>query len=531
VIRNASLILYYLGIAACAGAQTTVEGTIVSTAGAGVASANVQLMSTTLGKNYSVTADARGQFVIEDVKAGTYVFGYFASHYLMAIRLSPPVVQIADGGGPVKLEGHMDPMPRISGRVVDTDGEPVRKARVSLMPGIRVDTDGSGRFELPANPGTFLLSVAAPVDMKGPAPDPDSGRARVWARTFYPGVTLQDTASKITLRVGDVLDVQIKMEAVPAHDVRGVLLNPDGTAAAHVAITLADDLPPAEGRRTQSDSDGAFEFKGVADGEWYVWGGRQDGVAKPRAGAWIDIAGKDIEGLNMALAVPFAVRGRVVTEAPDGTPALQSPLVAVVPHAGSRHTESAPLMTFMLMPPPTGSLQATKAQQRMVGAFLLNQELAISAEPDATGNFTLPDVDAGRYRIAATVPPAPYYLDSIRLGEIDVASAEVEISSGTVPITVVYKTNGGSVTGTVDNCSLGTVLLVPVEPERQSFGFLRSARCNASGRYQIAAVRPGDYYAVPFAGNATSPSLDAALYGPGNRITVRAGETTLADLH
>ncbi len=527
MIRNASLILYYLGIAACAGAQTRVEGTIVSTAGAGVASANVQLMSTTLGKSYSVTADARGHFVIEDVKAGTYVFGYFASHYLMAIRLSPPIVQIADGGGPVRLEGHMDPMPRISGRVVDADGEPVPKAHVSLMPGIRVDTDGSGRFELPANPGTCVLSVTPAIDMKAPAPDPDSGRARVWTRTYYPGVALQETASKITLRLGDLLDVQIKMQAVAAHDVRGVLLNTDGTPATKVAITLAEDLPPAEGRRTVSDGEGAFEFRGVPDGEWYL-GARPE---KLRAGTWINVAGQDIEHLKMTLGAPFTVHGRVVTEAPDSTPALQSPLVSVVPHAGSRHRESAPLMSFMLMPPQTGTLQAAKAQQRMVGAFLLNQELAISAEPDAAGNFTLPDVDAGRYRIAATVPPAPYYLDSIRMGEIDVASAEVEISSGAVPITVVYKTNSGSVNGTVDNCSLGTVLLVPVEPERQSFGFLRSARCNVSGRYQIAAVRPGDYYAVPFAGNSGALSLDASLYGPGNRITVRAGETTVADLH
>jgi hypothetical protein len=269
-----------------------------------------------------------------------------------------------------------------------------------------------------------------------------------------------------------------------------------------------------------------FEFKGVADGEWRL-GAARDML---RAGTWIDIAGKDIERVKMTLAAPFTLRGRVVSEAPDGTPALQSLLVSVVPHAGSRHRDSAPLMSFMLMPPPTGSLQAAKAQQRMVGAFLLNEELAVSADADGAGNFNLPDVYAGGYRIAARIPPAPYYLDSIRMGEIDVASAEVEFSSGAAPITVVYRANGGSVSGSVEKCDSGTVLLVPVEPERQRFGFLHSSRCDKNGRYQIGAVRPGDYYALPFTGNGTAPSLDASLYGPSNRITVRAGETTMVDL-
>ena len=205
------------------------------------------------------------------------------------------------------------------------------------------------------------------------------------------------------LRLGDVLDVQIKLQDVPAHDVRGVLLNPDGTPAAKVAITLAEDLPPAEGTRTVSDGEGAFEFKGVADWEWYLWAARE----MLRAGTWISVAGQDIERVKLRLAAPFTVWGRVVTEAPDGTPALQAPLVSVIPHAGSGRREWGRLLNFMLMTPPPGNSLASKAQQRMVRSFLLNEELAISAEPDAAGNFSLPDFDAGGYRIVAMAAPPP----------------------------------------------------------------------------------------------------------------------------
>jgi hypothetical protein len=475
-------------------------------------------VSPSQGKGYSVTSDARGQFVIEDVQAGTYSFAFFAAGYMMAEKAGLQTVQIGSTGNAVIVEGQMAPMPGVTGRVVDGDGDPVAKARVSLTPGSHVATDGRGRFELPANPGRWVLSVTPAVDMKAPLPDPDSGRAQVWTRTYYPGVSAQEAASKITLRPGDVLDVQIKMQVVAAHDVRRVLLNPDGSPAAKVGIMLAEDLPPAEGTRTVTDGEGAFEFKSVGDGEWYVGTARE----KLRAGTWVHVAGEDLERVKLRLAAPFAVHGRVVAEASDGVPALQAPLVAIVPRAGSGHVESTPLANVLLM-------QRTKAMQQGMRSFLLNDELAILGEPDGAGNFSLVDVEKGGYRVVALAPAPPYYLDAIRFGEVDVASGEIEMSSAEIPITVVYKANGGMLSGTADGCASGTVLLVPVEPERRWFGFLHSARCDAAGRYRIGEVRPGDYYALPFPGG-TAITLDESLYGPGNRITVRAGESTTADL-
>lgn len=116
------------------------------------------------------------------------------------------------------------------------------------------------------------------------------------------------------------------------------------------------------------------------------------------------------------------------------------------------------------------------------------------------------------------------------MGQTGVGGPEVELSSGAVPVTVVYKTNGGAVRGTVEKCASGPVLLVPQETARQWLGFLRAARCDSNDRCGITGVRPGEYYALAFAGDGPLPELDEGLLNQAGKITVRAGEASWADL-
>jgi hypothetical protein len=65
-------------------------------------------------------------------------------------------------------------------------------------------------------------------------------------------------------------------------------------------------------------------------------------------------------------------------------------------------------------------------------------------------------------------------------------------------------------------------------------GFFYSAPCDANDRYEIGAVRPGEYYALAFAGGDPDPwyrsRWDDALLNQAARVTVRAGEASSADL-
>ncbi|SPF36375.1 conserved exported hypothetical protein [Candidatus Sulfopaludibacter sp. SbA4] len=525
-------------LAACAMAQT-VEGSVVnSVTGNSIAAMQVEIRPASGKTSYSTSTDAQGHFLVEGVQAGSYTAGASSPDY--SPSGSPSVFQVTAGGNPVKLEVRMMPLPRISGRVVDGRGDGVAGARLELMGAGRLlegSTDATGRFELRPLPGGYILSVIPPSDWKPPDPEPDNDRVLVWTRTFYPGVTLLEAASRIVAQAGVVADIEVKLLAVPVHAVRGVLLNPDGTPAPKLAIALSEEAgQPAH--RAQSQSDGAFEFPAVVDGEWRLAAEGENGGVKLRVAQWIEMAGHNLEGVKLRLSPPFTVRGQVVMETSKGMPAPSLPSVSLVPHAG-RTGREAWMANWMHRPEmhfvePAAANSPGGAATNQMHAEILDSFLfggAVSARPDADGNFSLPNVYPGRYRIVPMPPPAlPYYLDAVRMGETDLAAAEVEISSGAVPIAVVYQTNGGAVRGTVEKCASGTVLLVPQDTARQWLGFLRAAQCDSNDRYGIAGVRPGEYYALAFAGNGPLPELDDGLLKQAGKVTVRAGEASWADL-
>jgi len=165
---------------------------------------------------------------------------------------------------------------------------------------------------------------------------------------------------------------------------------------------------------------------------------------------------------------------------------------------------------------------------KSAGAFL-------TGIPDAKGDFQIQNVYPGPYQILSGPSPPQYYLDSIRIGGRDALESGVEILPGAQPLTVVYKPGGGAVRGTVENCAAGTVRLLPRDKAMRRPGFLLFASCDSNDRYAIAAVRPGDYYAIAIAGDSPTRWYaamwdDDGLVNNASTVTVRAGENSSADL-
>lgn len=131
--------------------------------------------------------------------------------------------------------------------------------------------------------------------------------------------------------------------------------------------------------------------------------------------------------------------------------------------------------------------------------------------------------------------PPRYYLDSIRIGGRDALESGVEILSGALPLTVAYKLGGGTVRGTVERCAGGTVRLLPHDKTMWRPGSVWFAPCDSNDRYQLAAVRPGEYYALAIAGDSPTPWYaakwdDDGLLNNAATVTVREGENSSADL-
>ncbi len=522
-----------LALLAAAASAQSVEGTVLDAAtGKGINGVKVELLRGTT-PFYETSTDGGGAFRFDNLRATGYAIRYQSPDYWLTAGPSDYKTFPVAEGATVKLEARLMPWSKIAGRVLDARGNAIANARIELsgagmvangrvymrtswggggggqlsahsMPlTFRGVTDARGNFDVQLMPGAYALSVLPPTGLKPPAPEP-GGLALAWTRTYYPGATAPESALNIVALPGsEIASVDVVLQAVPAHSVRGVVLSPDGAPAPAATIMLGDSPVFAT---TESNPDGTFEFAAVAEGEWRLTANTTRGAANLRATEWIDVARRDLEDLKLRLVPPLHVQGKVVVEAAalnQAAPLRPTPFSLTL-HSGRTRTTDEPGMRGALV------------------------------NPNADGDFLVEALFPGTYGLGPMLqPPAPpYYLDSIRIGAADRRLQDVEIASDT-SITVLYKTDGGSVTGNAENCASGGVLLLPADPALRRPGFSSSAPCDESGRYEARAVRPGDYLALAIAGNGPVPALagaDAPLLKQAAHVTVRSGEATLLDL-
>jgi hypothetical protein len=177
---------------------------------------------------------ARGKYSLQGAKRG-FIPATYDQHEQFSTA-------IATGAG-VNTEGlllKLSPLAALSGRVLDASGEPVRQARTSLwreehssgvsrIVRFRDDvTDDLGTFEFaPLDQATYFLSVTAtpwyavhPPTQEGGEPTAptsvDHALDVVYPITFYSGATESEDATPIPLRGGDHLEVELRLQTVPA---------------------------------------------------------------------------------------------------------------------------------------------------------------------------------------------------------------------------------------------------------------------------------------------------------------------------
>ena len=505
-------------MAAPALAAQPVEGRVVNAVtGAGIQKATVRIFPADDGpaNALSLTTDSQGRFRIESMEVGAYGVMYEAPGFRSVPERggSAPLFQVGSGAEPVRLEVKMQQLGKLSGRVLDAAGEPVPNADVWLAtedwqrkpsscfgcyPQSKTDERGEYTFK-DLEPGRWVLSATAPPFL-GP-PKPDADRQLGWAQTFFPGVADPQDAEAVTVRPGDQWNPDIKLAAAPVHRVLGRVLDLWGRPVPKASVALGKGFGPTRSRETKSD--GTFEFASVVDDEWRLSVVVDEGGVKLKAAQWIRVKDRDLENIEVQLAEPFSLRVRIEVEVPEGT---------VVPR--------------LSIPPLALDLGTALPSDRV-------SDGSVHIRRPHQGELAVPDVYPGTYELRQLGnSPAPYYLDSIRLGDAD-ALGLVSIVSGGQPLIITYKLGGGTVRGTVEGGDFSHVFLIPKDPALRRSGFAQETECGQNGRFEFSAVRPGEYYGLAIAGGLISFEAvyeDTGLLRQAGSVTVRPNESTSAEI-
>ncbi|HLQ76062.1 MAG TPA: carboxypeptidase-like regulatory domain-containing protein [Terriglobia bacterium] len=481
----------------------SVRGTIFKTdTGGPVSSAMVELkrVGGDVAEVYSVQTSGDGTFQIVDVPRGEYrlaakLGGYVTSEYGQHRWSGAGVPLVLDPGQSLEdLNIELTPSGSIAGRIFDRDGDPIGAAVVqaiasSYRDGKRVlqivqsaNSNDLGEYRLfGLRPGRYYLSatpsansglpqplaldsrvtsiVVRPAGAIVPAP---AGQAPI----FYPGTADVRAASAIELAAGaTVSGNNFSISPAQRHHVRGVV---SGTS---VQLLLAP-MNPSPGVATAPRNFGprteAFDFPDVIPGDYMLIAQSVDKEAKLR----IDVRDADINDIRVELRAGVIIPTHVTIE-------------------GRARAENNPdfrFIRFNFMPDP--KIEGIKGP-------------IYSTFPDGSVNFEVTPGEGNRISLVAVADAPPefqnLYIKSIQMGTRDVLNDGLQFNGEINPkVEIIIGTKPGSLSGSVVNSRQRpsvntTVVLVPPVAARARPDAYKVATTDASGRFQIALVPPGDY--------------------------------------
>jgi hypothetical protein len=330
--------------------------------------------------------------------------------------------------------------------------------------------------------------------------------------TYYPSSIDRELAQAIKIEGVDLFGYDIKLRTARAHSVQARVIDDEGKPVpkALVSIVKRDvgiatairgaftiSLAPAEipvAEPAETTEDGVFKFNSVMEGNWIL---RVVGGSPAHVGsAEVKVKDGAVEGVEVRVAPAFDVALQM-----DWGEASSEKIPAKIPARPA-----------MLVPMETPGLPA-------FGDFPRGQS------PHFQGF-------AGKYLVAPGTPVPGYYLAAVLVDNHDVLG-QVTGLTGSETIKLVFKTDGGSVRGTVEKGVGGSVLLLADSSASAHVGY--SALCDASGAFAIGDVAPGEYTAVAIQGQGQnfdwrSPELAIQLASRGKRVRVEASSTAQVEL-
>ena len=525
-MRNSSLTLILLCAIPLA-AQTSpkpasVQGTVInSVSGLPVPRAHVTLQGGNDGKpvRYGATSGTDGRFSFTGVAPGTYQASAerigFVNTQNGSARRDRDMVRLSADDNKTGVEIRMTPTGSITGRVTDSDGEPVEGLYIQAQGpqgGSSDRTDDKGEYRVGGlSPGKYTIRSSSGGDFLGGPPEirTDGTNEVHNAATYYPGVLTSKEAGKIEVRAGaEMPGADIRLVRVPFVRVSGRVI--DMPAEAHPSIMI---MHGHVGNGTSMKRDGTFVMWRLDPGKYTLSANWQspNGERVQTVGVPIEVAGSNIDNIELRVVPDSDISGRLEFEDDE---ARQVP----------KHDEP--------------DQEKDERRINLIGGGAFGQGQA-DAPIDANGAFQLKKVAAGKYRVQ--VSWGSDYIKSVRLGPTTTDGAMLDLmhGAGGADLSVLVGAANSSISGSVHDskgpaANLMVVLLPPESDEdsdddEMEFGMQRFTGTGVDGTYSFDHVAPGSYrlVAVPenemqMRGNQVigyEDQMESVTVGPKDKVT------------
>jgi hypothetical protein len=508
--------------------------------GSPIRRAQVRAMAMNVGGGGVTSTDAQGRYEIKDLPAGRYTIsasksGYVAGQFGQRRAGEPGTpIEILDSVVADKVNFTLARGGVIAGHILDDNGEPVAGVQVAAMRygfmagsrrlmGAGVEggndrTDDQGGFRLYGlPPGDYYVS-ATYRGMMMMGPDINNTQADGYAPTYFPGTPNVAEAQRVSPKAGqEISGVNFSLLVARLARVSGRAVNSRGEPAPRANVMLVP-TESAGGMMMLAGSgmvspDGSFQIPNVAPGR-YMLNLRPMGMATPAdefASLPITVGSENIENVIVTTAVGATARGVVVTDTGEA-PAFRPDQIQMF--------ASTPEPMMM----PAGNAGPTR----------VNEDFS----------FELTSLFDRRMIRASLMGATGWYLKEVRLDGDDITDDGYEFAPGRnhdgLQVVFTQKTTdlSGLVTDSGGKPVLDvSVVIFPANRDKWKFQsrYVRTARPDTQGRYNIKSMPPGEDYLVIAVQNLESgqggdPEFLARAKEEAKPFTLNEGETKAVDV-
>jgi len=265
----------------------------------------------------TVTSDSAGNFVFDNLPAGTYRLAARRTGFLnveygsVSSSSDGAALSVSAGQSVTGLIIKLTPQAIITGKVMDEEGEPAPGTTVVLLRQAgfgnsrrltKIDwatANDLGEFRIPGlSPGRYFLAADA---RDSDAADGPTSTEEDYAPTFYPGTTEPAGAAAVRVDAGLVVSgINIPLRKTRLFHLRGrVVAGPALGPLRSIQVALlprraADVMMGLAQMTTMATPEGAFEFKGVQPGAYYLAAIRTQGQPQVLGRIQVEVTGASL---------------------------------------------------------------------------------------------------------------------------------------------------------------------------------------------------------------------------------------------